>query len=129
MTATPIPRTLTLTIHGDQDLSVINEYPKNRKPIHTAIVRSGHKSEMYRFVQNEVESGRQVYWVCPLVEESETLDIANATQKSEELCDIFPSLQVGLLHGKMKPKDKENIMQEFLRGEIDILTSTSVIEV
>lgn len=129
MTATPIPRTLTLTIHGDQDLSVINEYPRNRKSIHTTIVGAGHKSEMYRFVDTEVQAGRQVYWVCPLVEESDTLDIANATQKSEELRDIFQSHHVGLLHGKMKAKDKDMIMQAFLKGEIDILTSTSVIEV
>lgn len=102
MTATPIPRTLSLTINGDQDMSIINEYPKGRKPIYTKVLKTDHLTDLYRMVESEVTSGHQVYWVCPLVEESETLDIASAVSKSEELSLIFPDLTVGLIHGRMK---------------------------
>jgi ATP-dependent DNA helicase RecG len=129
MTATPIPRTLSLTINGDQDMSIINEYPKGRKPIYTKVLKTDHLTDLYRMVESEVTSGHQVYWVCPLVEESETLDIASAVSKSEELRLIFPDLNIWLLHGRMKWWEKDAIMQDFIAGNIDILTSTSVIEV
>ncbi|MCK9272686.1 ATP-dependent DNA helicase RecG [Candidatus Gracilibacteria bacterium] len=129
MTATPIPRSLTLTIYGDQDISVLSEYPVGRKPIFTRVVKEDQREQMYRFIEEELKSGRQVYWISPLVEESEKLDIANATQMRENLVYIFPDYNVGLLHGKMKPKEKEEIMQEFMENKIQILSSTSVVEV
>lgn len=129
MTATPIPRSLTLTIYGDQDISVLSEYPVWRKPIFTRVVKEDQREQMYRFIEEELKSWRQVYWISPLVEESEKLDIANATQMRENLVYIFPDYNVWLLHWKMKPKEKEEIMQEFMENKIQILSSTSVVEV
>ncbi|MDD5212813.1 MAG: ATP-dependent DNA helicase RecG [Candidatus Gracilibacteria bacterium] len=130
MTATPIPRTLALTIYGDQDLSILNEYPKDRKIIHTKVlVSEGERRQIELFVRNELEKGRQVFWISPLVEESEKLDLANAISTYESLVDIFSPFKVGLLHGKMKPKEKEEIMREFAENNIQILSSTSVVEV
>ncbi|MDD2487759.1 MAG: ATP-dependent DNA helicase RecG [Candidatus Gracilibacteria bacterium] len=129
MTATPIPRTLALTIYGDQDISVLSEYPAGRLPIHTRVIRDEDREKMYMFIEEEIKAGRQIYWISPLVTESETLDIANATQMQEFLQNIFPGIRVGLLHGKMKPKEKDRIMEEFMNNEIKILSSTSVVEV
>jgi len=129
MTATPIPRSLTLTIYGDQDISVLREYPVWRKPIFTRVVKEDQREQMYRFIEEELKSWRQVYWISPLVEESEKLDISNATQMRENLSYIFPDYNVWLLHWKMKPKEKEEIMQEFMENKIQILSSTSVVEV
>ncbi|MDD3302577.1 MAG: ATP-dependent DNA helicase RecG, partial [Candidatus Gracilibacteria bacterium] len=130
MTATPIPRTLALTLYGDQDLSVIKEYPAGRKLIHTKIARNDEeRKQIELFVRNEVEKGRQVFWISPLVEESEKIDLANAISTYESLQAIYNPFKVGLLHGKMKPKEKDQIMKEFSENKISILSSTSVVEV
>lgn len=129
MTATPIPRTLALTMYGDQDVSVIREYPVGRKPIVTAVVKESDRDHAYRMIENEVRSGRQIYWISPLVEESESLDVANATNMREYLQLTFPEFSVGLLHGRMNGKEKDSIMKEFSNGTIQILSSTSVVEV
>ncbi len=130
MTATPIPRTLALTLYWDQDLSIISEYPKERKSIHTKVIHSPEqRQEVELFVQTQLVSWRQVFWISPLVEESEKMDLANAIQTYESLVDIFSPFQVWLLHGKMKAREKDAIMQQFARNEIQILSSTSVVEV
>ncbi len=129
MSATPIPRSLALTLYGDQDISVLDEYPAGRKPIHTRVVKEEKRVEVYRWVDEEVRSGRQVYWISPLVEESDTLDIASATNMQEVLSGIFPHLSIWLIHGKMSGKEKDRIMQEFYENKIHILSSTSVVEV
>lgn len=129
MSATPIPRTLALTVYGDQDVSVLDEYPVGRKPIHTRVVKEIQREEIYRFITEEVTQGRQVYWISPLVEESETLDISNATGMQEDLSHIFPDFAVGLIHGKMTGKEKDRIMQEFYENKIQILSATAVVEV
>lgn len=129
MSATPIPRSLAMTMYGDQDISVLNEYPAGRKAIHTRVVKDFEREEMYRFIEEEVKNGRQVYWISPLVEESETLDVASATQMFELLEAVFPNFSVGLIHGKMSGKEKDAIMQDFYDNKIQILSSTSVVEV
>lgn len=129
MTATPIPRTLSLTIYGDQDISVLSEYPVGRLSIHTRVLSETERNEAYNFIATEVQAGRQVYWISPLVEESETLDFASAVNMQEILQSVFPDFRVGLIHGKMKAKEKDAIMQSFYNREIDILSSTSVVEV
>lgn len=129
MTATPIPRTLSLTIYGDQDISVLSEYPVGRKPIHTKVLSEDERNEAYNFIASEVQAGRQVYWISPLVEESETLDVASAVNMQEILASVFPDFRIGLIHGKMKAKEKDAIMQAFYERKIDILSSTSVVEV
>lgn len=130
MTATPIPRTLALTLYGDQDLSIISQYPKGRKDIFTKVVRDGEpRLQVENFVRSEVEKKRQVFWISPLVEESEKIDLANAVNTFETLKEIFFPHRVWLLHGKMKAKEKDEMMQKFADGEIDILSSTSVVEV
>lgn len=129
MSATPIPRTLALTIYGDQDVSVLDEYPAGRKPIHTRVIREEQRIEVYRFVEEEVRQGRQVYWISPLVEESETLEVASAVEMQVTLSSVFPKLSIGLIHGKMSGKEKDRIMQEFYENKIQILSSTSVVEV
>lgn len=129
MSATPIPRSLALTLYGDQDISVLDEYPAGRLPIHTRVVKEEKRNEVYKWVDEQVRSGRQVYWISPLVEDSDTLDIASATNMQEILSGIFPHLSVGLIHGKMSGKEKDRIMQEFYENKIQILSSTSVVEV
>ncbi|MDA9128971.1 ATP-dependent DNA helicase RecG [Candidatus Gracilibacteria bacterium] len=130
MTATPIPRTLALTLYGDQDLSVISEYPKGRKTIHTKVAKNdAHRTQIELFIRSELDKGRQVFWISPLVEESEKMDLANAISTHESLVDIFSPYCVGLLHGKMKPKEKEEIMRQFSENTIQVLSSTSVVEV
>ncbi len=129
MSATPIPRSLALTLYWDQDISVLDEYPVGRKPIHTRVVKEEKRVEVYHWVEEEVKSGRQVYWISPLVEESDSLDIASATNMQEVLSGIFPKFSVGLIHGKMSGKEKDRIMQEFYENKIQILSSTSVVEV
>ena len=130
MTATPIPRSLTMTIYGDLDVSVINEMPPGRTPIETRIYGEEQRLEVKKLIASEVRSGRQVYVVYPLVEESEKVDLKDATRRYEYLRDtVFPKLSVGLVHGKMKAVDKEEVMRRFVAGEIDILVSTTVIEV
>ena len=130
MTATPIPRTLALTLYGDQDLSIISEYPKWRKLIYTKVAKNdAARKQIELFIRNELEKWRQVFWISPLVEESEKIDLANAFSIYESLVDIFHPFQVGLLHGKMKSKEKDQIMQDFKENKIQILSSTSVVEV
>jgi ATP-dependent DNA helicase RecG len=130
MTATPIPRTLAITLYWDQDLSIINEYPKWRQEIYTRVVKNDkERLEVENFVRSEIEKGRQVFWVSPLVEESEKIDLANAINTYESLVDIFSPHRVGLLHWKMRPKEKQQIMADFKDNKIQILSSTSVVEV
>lgn len=130
MTATPIPRSLAMTVYGDLDVSVIDELPPGRTPIKTVVVGEDKREGVYRGIEREINLGRQVYIVYPLIEESEKMDLKAATKMFEELRDqIFPNYGVGLLHGKMKPAEKEAIMQEFVAGRLNILVSTTVIEV
>ena len=130
MTATPIPRSLAMTVYGDLDVSVIDELPPGRTPIKTVVVGEDQRSGVYKGIEREVELGRQVYIVYPLIEESEKLDLKAATKMFEDLNEnIFPNYKVGLLHGKMKGAAKEEIMGNFVGGETNILVSTTVIEV
>lgn len=130
MTATPIPRTLALILYGDLDISIIDELPPNRKEIKTHIVRKAKEQGLNRFVREQIKQGRQAYIVCPLVEDSEEIE-ANSVMKMAEIYQnqVFPDLKVEYLHGKMKAKEKDAIMEDFKNGKIDILISTTVIEV
>jgi len=130
MTATPIPRTLALTVHGDLNLTIIDELPKGRKPIKTSLItQSGHK-EVYKLIQNEIEQNRQVYVVYPLIDESETLSAKAATIEAEKFQkEIFPQYKIGLLHGKLKNEEKERAMSDFKNKKYNILVSTTVVEV
>jgi ATP-dependent DNA helicase RecG len=130
MTATPIPRSLAMTAYGDLDVSVIDELPPGRTPIKTVVVGEDQRAGVYKGVEREVRCGRQVYVVYPLVEESEKMDLKDATRMYEHLRDrVFPTFSVGLLHGKMKSSEKEEVMRRFVAGEINILVATTVIEV
>jgi ATP-dependent DNA helicase RecG len=130
MTATPIPRTLAMTIYGDLDVSLIDEMPPGRMPFETKVYPESTRSRVYRIVEEEVRRGRQAFIVYPLVEESEKLDLKDATRMAEHLRkDIFPEFRIGLLHGRMKSDEKEAIMMEFKEGRIQILVATTVIEV
>ncbi|MBU0577994.1 ATP-dependent DNA helicase RecG [Patescibacteria group bacterium] len=129
MTATPIPRTLALVAYGDQDLSVINEMPPGRLPITTKIVPPEHRETVYRFIEGKVEKGEQVYVICPLIDDSDVLEVKSVKKEYEQLHDVFPKFKIGLLHGKLKSAEKEAVMQKFKDGEVQILVSTSVIEV
>jgi len=129
MTATPIPRTLSLTVYGDLDKSVIDELPPGRTPIITRYVDGRKRGQMNEFIRNKMKEGRQVYVVCPLIEESEKIDLAAARQTSEELSKIFPEFRVSLLHGKMKSDEKDTVMKDFKDNRINMLVSTTVIEV
>jgi len=130
MTATPIPRSLAMTVYGDLDVSVIDEMPPGRTPVKTVVVGDDQREGVYKGMAREVDLGRQVYVVYPLIEESEKVDLKAATKMFEELRDkTFPQYRVGLLHGRMKPGDKDEIMRQFVSGELNILVSTTVIEV
>ncbi|MEX2115654.1 MAG: ATP-dependent DNA helicase RecG [Bacteroidota bacterium] len=130
MTATPIPRTLAMTIHGDLDVSVIDEMPAHRKPIKTAIRLEHQKDKVYSFLKQEIKNGRQAYIVFPLVEESEKIDLKAATKEFEVLSSHhFSDLRLGLLHGRMKTEEKDAVMKQFKDRELDILVATTVIEV
>lgn len=130
MTATPIPRSLAMTVYGDLDVSVIDEMPPGRTPVKTVVVGEDQRSGVYRGIDREVRSGRQVYVVYPLIEESEKTDLKAATQMYDDIrTRVFPQYTVGLLHGKMKTAEKDEIMKEFVDGRLDILVSTTVIEV
>ncbi|MEK7725113.1 MAG: ATP-dependent DNA helicase RecG [Acidobacteriota bacterium] len=130
MTATPIPRSLAMTVYGDLDVSVIDELPPGRTPVKTVVVGEDQRSGVYKGIEREIKLGRQVYIVYPLIDESEKMDLKAATAMFEELRDkIFPSNSIGLLHGKMKGEDKEWVMRKFVEGETQILVSTTVIEV
>ena len=143
MSATPIPRTLALTIYGDLDLSILDELPKSRKAVITKIVEPGKRQEVYKFIKEEVNNGRQVFVVCPRIEIADPANGSKILQQKLLLAEvkavkeeykklaeeIFPDLKISMLHGKMKPKEKESVMTDFKEGKYDILVSTSVIEV
>jgi ATP-dependent DNA helicase RecG len=130
MTATPIPRTLTMGIYGDLDVSIIAEMPAGRKPIRTKLCREEQKPELYRLLRKQVAEGRQAYIVYPLVEESEKIDLKAATESYEQLkSEVFPDLRLGLIHGQLPAAEKEAVMAEFRGGGLDILVGTTVIEV
>lgn len=130
MSATPIPRTLALILYGDMDLSVIDERPADRLPIRNCVVGTEYRPNAYRFMKNQIDEGRQVYIICPMVDESDEMELENVAIYTEELRDIFPSgVRIEGLHGKMRPAEKDGVMERFARGETDILVSTTVIEV
>ena len=130
MSATPIPRTLAIILYGDLDISVIDELPSNRLPIKNCVVDTGYRPTAYRFIKNQIEEGRQCYIICPMVEESEHLEVENVTDYSAMLQEeLGNKIVVGCLHGKMKQEQKDRIMEEFGEGKIDVLVSTTVIEV
>ncbi|MCR5817693.1 MAG: ATP-dependent DNA helicase RecG [Prevotella sp.] len=129
MTATPIPRTLAMTLYGDLDVSVIDELPPGRKPIQTTHVFDSRITSLYEGIRRQIRDGRQVYMVFPLIEESEKIDLKNLEQGFEVLREAFPEFRLSKVHGKMKPKDKDEEMQKFVNGETQILVATTVIEV
>ncbi|MFH1858189.1 MAG: ATP-dependent DNA helicase RecG [Candidatus Omnitrophota bacterium] len=129
MTATPIPRTLALTLYGDLDVSVLNELPPGRTPVETRWVEEGKRGEVYDFLRGQLQQGRQAYVVYPLVEESEKLDLLAATEMAETLRRVFSEFTVGLLHGRMKREEKEALMRTFREGTLSLLVSTIVVEV
>ena len=130
MSATPIPRTLSLILYGDLDISIVDELPPGRTPVQTRIVPEAKREGLYGFLREEVQRGRQVYVVCPLVEESEAIEALPAEAVYEELrTKRLPELRIELVHGRMKPADKDAALERFRRGEADVLVSTTVIEV
>ena len=130
MSATPIPRTLRLAHYGDLDISTLFELPRDRKPIKTSWARPGQRELAYGFLRKQIESGRQGFIICPLVEGSDAIQARSAVEEYERLgAEIFPDLKVGLLHGRMKPREKLGIMEEFRAGRLDVLVTTSVVEV
>ncbi|HIJ60262.1 MAG TPA: ATP-dependent DNA helicase RecG [Nitrospirae bacterium] len=129
MTATPIPRTLALTIYGDLDYSVIDTLPPGRPPVITRLFFEKNKHEIYKILEEEIKKGRQAYIVYPLIEESEKIDLRSAIEGAEKMAKRMPQIKVGLIHGRMKQYEREQIMKEFKDGEINILVSTTVIEV
>ena len=129
MSATPIPRTLAIILYGDLDISVIDELPANRLPIKNCVVDKSYRPRAYRFIENEVKNGRQAYVICPMVEESEMIEAENVLDYTKVLRQNLPGIRVEYLHGKMKGQEKNKIMEEFAAGEIQVLVSTTVIEV
>ena len=129
MSATPIPRTLAIILYGDLDISVIDQVPANRLPIKNCVVDTSYRSRAYRFIAGEVEKGRQAYVICPMVEESEMIQAENVLDYTKVLRENLPGIRVEYLHGRMKGKEKNGIMEAFARGEIQVLVSTTVVEV
>jgi ATP-dependent DNA helicase RecG len=129
MTATPIPRTLAQSLYADLDVSVIDELPPGRKPIETVALPSARRADVVSRIRDACTAGRQAYWVCPLIEESETLELETATDTAQALREALPDLSIALIHGRMKPLEKEKIMAAFKRGEVHLLVATTVIEV
>ncbi|MCK5913971.1 MAG: ATP-dependent DNA helicase RecG, partial [Desulfuromusa sp.] len=130
MTATPIPRTLSMTLYGDLSVSVIDQLPPGRKPVTTELFRASHRQQAHQRIRQELEQGRQAYVVYPLVEESEKSDLQAATEAAESFAnEIFPGLKVGLLHGRMKTAEKDSVMNSFRQGDLQLLVATTVIEV
>ena len=129
MSATPIPRTLAIIIYGDLDISVIDELPANRLPIKNCVVDTGYRKRAYHFIEKEVQNGRQAYVICPMVEESEMIDAENVLDYTKVLRENLPGIRVEYLHGKMKAKEKNAVMEAFASGEIQVLVSTTVVEV
>ncbi len=129
MTATPIPRTLAMTAYADLEVSVLDELPPGRTPVRTAVVPDTRREEVMRRLGANCRAGRQAYWVCTLVEESDKLEAKAAEEAQQTLCAALPDVRIGLVHGRMKPRDKDAVMHAFKRGELDILVATTVIEV
>lgn len=129
MTATPIPRTLSMAMYGNQDISIIREYPANRKPVLTKIVTPAHAHEAYSWIEAQLQNGHQAYWVSPLVEESDKTDAVSVHETAEKLRMLFPNRSTAILHGRMSADEKETIMRDFIDGHYDILSATSVVEV
>ena len=129
MTATPIPRTLAMTLYGDLDVSVIDELPPGRKPVYTEHRYDTQRASLYQFMRNQINAGRQVYIVYPLIKESEKLDLKNLEDGYRTICEVFPEYAVSMVHGRLKPAEKETEMQRFVRGETQIMVATTVIEV
>ncbi len=129
MSATPIPRTLAIILYGDLDISVIDELPSNRLPIKNCVVDTGYRKNAYHFIRKQIEAGRQAYVICPMVEASEMMEAENVLDYTETLKSELPGMEVRYLHGKMKPKEKNQIMEDFAAGKIQVLVSTTVVEV
>jgi ATP-dependent DNA helicase RecG len=129
MTATPIPRTLAQSLYADLDVSVIDELPPGRKPVETVVLPAARRADVVRRIRDACTAGRQAYWVCPLIEESEALELQTATDTAQALREALPELRIALVHGRMKPPEKERVMAAFKRGDIDLLVATTVIEV
>ncbi len=129
MTAKPIPRTLAQSLYADLDVSVIDELPPGRKPVETVAIPSARRADVVRRIRDACTVGRQAYWVCPLIEESETLELETATDTAQALQEALPEIRIALIHGRMKPPEKEKIMTTFKRGDIQLLVATTVIEV
>ncbi|MDO4650456.1 MAG: ATP-dependent DNA helicase RecG, partial [Eubacteriales bacterium] len=130
MSATPIPRTLAMILYGDLDISIVDQMPASRLPIKNCVVDRNYRPTAYRFIQNQVAEGRQAYIICPMVEESEELEAENVTDYTEQLREALPShIRIEMLHGKMRPKEKNAVMERFAAGEIQVLVSTTVVEV
>src|SRR5581483_6010310 len=130
MTATPIPRTLALTLYGDLDVSVIRDAPPGRQPVRTAAKPESRRDEVYAFVRRQLDAGRQAYVVYPLIEEAEKIDVRAATEMADHLAaEVFPQYRVGLLHGRLKADGKERVMKAFAAGDLHVLVATTVVEV
>jgi len=129
MTATPIPRTLAMSYYADLDVSTIDELPPGRTPVITKLINDARRDEVVQRIRTQISDGRQVYWVCPLIEESEALDLVNATATHAQLCAALPGVTVGLLHSRMAAADKKAVMALFASGQMAVLVSTTVIEV
>src|SRR5260221_11250086 len=130
MTATPIPRTVALTLYGDLDLSILDEMPKGRKEIKTWLVPKIKREGAYQWIEKQAKGGDQIFIVCPFIEESETMTTIKAASKEFERLqkDVFQNLKLGLLHGKMKAKEKDVVLEKFRKGDLDILVATPVVE-
>ena len=130
MTATPIPRTLAMTLYGDLDVSVLDEMPAGRRPVRTQVINAAQRDEAYALIREEVAAGRQAFIVCPLVADSEALEVKAATTEHARIAaDVFPDLRVGLIHGRLRSAEKEQVMSSMRAGEVDVLVATTVIEV
>ncbi len=129
MSATPIPRTLAMTYYADLDISTINELPLGRLPIKTILVDTARRYNVIEYIKQKINNGAQIYWVCPLIEKSEMLNLQDATELYEELQQIMPEVGIGLVHGKLKSRDKALIMEQFKNNKLKILVATTVIEV
>src|ERR1041384_6769168 len=130
MTATPIPRTLAMTLYGDLDVSVLDEMPAGRRPVTTRVINGSQREEAYALIREEVAAGRQAFVVCPLVADSEALEVKAATTEHARIsAEVFPDLRVGLIHGRLRSADKERVMAAMRAGEIDVLVATTGIEV
>jgi ATP-dependent DNA helicase RecG len=129
MTATPIPRTLAMTVYADLDVSVIDELPPGRKPVETVVIPESRRNEIVQRVVKASEQGRQIYWVCSLIEESEVLQCQAAEDTANLLAEALPDVRIGLVHGRLKPEQKELVMNKFKQHELDLLVATTVIEV